>query len=153
MPDIEIVIPRQGVARLVAASAVARFAAVGVASTLAYALLFLILRGALGPAVANGLSLAVTAVGNTAANRRLTFRIRGRAGALRHHVAGAAVFILTLGLTTAALGVLHGLDAHPARWLELTVLVVSSLAATVTRYVVLKSWVFAHRGRAVASTA
>jgi putative flippase GtrA len=137
------------------ASTVVRFAAVGAASTLAYALLFVILRGALGAAVANGVSLAVTAVGNTAANRRHTFRIRGRAGALRHHVAGAAVFVLTLGLTTAALGVLHGLDARPARWLELTVLVVASLAATITRYVALRSWVFAprrERGGAVAST-
>jgi putative flippase GtrA len=135
----------KGVARLSAATAVARFLTIGVVSTLAYALLFLILRGPVGPAVANGLSLAVTAVGNTAANRRLTFRIRGRAGALRHHAAGAVVFILTLGLTTAALGVLHGLDAHPARPVELIVLVAASLVATITRYVALKSWVFARR--------
>ncbi|MEA2124662.1 MAG: hypothetical protein QOI80_1444, partial [Solirubrobacteraceae bacterium] len=112
-------------------------------STLAYALLFLLLRGPAGPALANGISLAVTAVGNTAANRRLTFRIRGRAGLLRQHAAGAVVFFLTLGLTTAALGVLHGLDRHPARPVELTVLVAASLGATVTRYVALRSWIFA----------
>ena len=43
----------RGVARLLAAGPVARFLAVGVPSTLAYALLFLALRGALGAGGAN----------------------------------------------------------------------------------------------------
>src|SRR4051794_12463882 len=60
----------RGVARLLAAGQVARFAAVGVASTLAYALLYLLTRGALGAGLANVIALALTAVGNTAANRR-----------------------------------------------------------------------------------
>jgi putative flippase GtrA len=137
----------RGVARLVAAGPVARFAAVGVASTLAYALLFLLTRGPVGPAVANALALAVTAVGNTAANRRFTFRLRGRTALLRHHVLGAIVFVLTLGLTTGALVVLHGLAAHPSRAVEVAVLVAASAAATVTRYVALRSWVFVRRRR------
>jgi hypothetical protein len=57
------------------------------------------------------------------------------------------VFVLTLGLTNGALAVLHGLDAAPPRWLELGVLVAASLVATVTRYVALKTWVFAHGRR------
>src|SRR4051794_31615528 len=73
----------RGVARLRAAGPVFRFMAVGVASTLAYAMLFLALRGALGAGGANALALALTAVGNTAVNRRLTFGVRGRAGLLR----------------------------------------------------------------------
>src|SRR5690348_1021473 len=82
-PDSRVKIVRtaledlRGVARLVAAGPVARFLSVGVASTLAYALLFLTLRGGLGAAGANALALGLTAVGNTAANRRLTFGIRG----------------------------------------------------------------------------
>ena len=137
----------RGVARLMAASPVARFLAVGVVSTLAYALLFLLLRGPVGPAPANGLALLLTAVGNTAANRRLTFGVRGPTDLIRHHIRGAVVFILTLALTTGALAVLHGLDEAPARWLELTVLVAASLVATVTRYVALRTWVFTHRRR------
>jgi hypothetical protein len=43
--------------------------------------------------------------------------------------------------------VLHGLVARPDRWLELTVLIAASTVATVTRYVALRTWVFAHRGR------
>jgi glycosyltransferase involved in cell wall biosynthesis len=136
----------KGVARLMVATPVARFMGVGVLSTLAYALLYLLLRGPLGAAGANALALAVTAVANTAANRRLTFRIRGRTHLLRQHLMGAVVFVLTLGLTSGALGVLHGLDATPARWVELAVLVAASLVATITRYIALRTWVFA-RGR------
>jgi putative flippase GtrA len=137
----------RGVARLAADGPVARFLAVGVASTLAFALLFLALRTPLGAADANALALALTAIGNTAANRRLTFGVSGRPGLVRHHLGGALVFLLTLGLTMGALGVLHGLDPHPARVLELAVLVVASTVATVTRYVALSTWVFARAQR------
>ena len=154
-PDSRVAIVRtavddlRGVARLMAAGPVARFMGIGVLSTLAYALLFLVLRSPLGAAGANALSLALTAVGNTAANRRLTFGVRGRAGLLRQHAMGAIVFVLTLGLTSGALAVLHGLDATAARPVELGVLIAASTAATVTRYVALKAWVFAaRRGRA-----
>jgi putative flippase GtrA len=135
----------RGVARLIASGPVARFVCVGVLSTLAYATLFLALRGAAGAALANALALALTAIGNTAANRRFTFGVRGRDGLLRDHAKGGAVFVLTLSLTTSALGVLHGIDASPSRAIELTVLVAASLVATVTRYLALKTWVFARR--------
>jgi putative flippase GtrA len=138
----------RGVARLVAAGPIARFMGVGVMSTLAYAVLYLLLRGALGAGGANALALAVTAVGNTAANRWLTFGLRGRAGLVRQHVMGAIVFVLTLGLTSGALAVLHGLDATPARAVELAALIAASAAATVTRYVALRTWVFARARRA-----
>jgi putative flippase GtrA len=124
---------------------VARFLGVGVVSTLAYAVLFLALRGALGAGGANAAALAVTGVGNTAANRRFTFGLRGREQLVGHHVRGLLVFLLTLALTFGALGVLHALDPAPARGVELAVLVVASLAATITRYVALKSWVFLRR--------
>src|ERR1039457_317540 len=71
----------------------AGFAAVGVASTVAYILLYLALRGALPAQWANALSLLITAVANTAANRRFTFGIGGRpqagpqAAGLRHRAA------------------------------------------------------------------
>ena len=144
----------KGVARLAFGSRVARFMGVGIASTLAYALLFLVLRAPLGAGAANAVALAVTAVGNTAANRRFTFRLRGRAGLIRQHALGVIVYVITLGLTGGALAVLHGIAAHPARWVELSVLVLASTAATLTRYVALRSWVFARRRRAeLAATA
>jgi len=133
----------RGVLRLLGGGGpVARFVAIGLLSTVAYALLFLALRAPLGAALANLLALASTAVANTAANRRLTFGVRGRAGLLRHHAGGAAVFALTAALTSGALAVLHGVDAGAPRLLELVVLIAASVVATITRYVALRSWVF-----------
>jgi putative flippase GtrA len=144
----------KGVARLAFATPVARFAAVGVASTIAYALIFLALReGGLGAGIANAVSLAVTAVANTAANRRLTFGVLGRAGLLKQHAAGAVVYAITLGLTAGALGVLHGVAPGASHTVELAVLVAASLVATVTRYVALKTWVFAGARRRAAAPA
>ncbi len=62
------------------------FATVGIVSTIAYLVLFVALRGLLGAQGANMIALLVTAVANTAANRRLTFSLRGRAGLARHHL-------------------------------------------------------------------
>jgi putative flippase GtrA len=119
-----------------------RFGAVGVVSTLAYALLYLLLRAGLPAGAANAVALAFTAVANTAANRRFTFGVRGREQAVRHHVLGALVFIITLGLTSGALVLLHALSPRPGRLLEAAVLVVASACATVTRFVGLSSLVF-----------
>ena len=76
----------------------------------------------------------------------MTFGVRGRAGLLRQLGLGTVVFLLTLGLTSGALAVLHGLVAAPPRALELAVLIAASGCATVTRYVALRTWVFAHGG-------
>lgn len=133
----------RGIARLLAGTRVATFAAIGVACTLAYALLFLLLRGALAPTAASAVALAVTAVANTAANRRLTFGVRGRTGALRHHALGAIVYLLTVALTTGALAVLGALEPHPPRLLEVAVAIAASFCATVTRFVAMRSWIFA----------
>ena len=92
---------------------------------------------------------ALTAVANTAANRRFTFGVRGRDGTACASTRSArVVFVLTLALTSGALAVLHGLDADPPRALELAVLIAASTTATITRYVALRSWVFARRRRA-----
>jgi putative flippase GtrA len=132
----------RGVARLLAASRAARFVAVGIASTLAYAVLYLLLRVALPAGAANAVALALTAVANTAANRSFTFGIHGREQAVRHHVLGAVVFLITLALTSGALVLLHALSPHPPRLVEAGALVVASACATVTRYVGLSTWVF-----------
>jgi putative flippase GtrA len=115
-----------------------RFAAVGVLSTLAYLLLFVLVRGSLGAQPANFLALLVTAVANTALNRRFTFGVRDRATRWRDHVAGLVAFGLGLGLTAGSLAVLHALTT-PARWLELSVLVLANLTATLLRFVVLRT--------------
>ena len=137
----------RGIVRLLASARLTRFAVVGVCSTLAYGLLFLALRGPLGVALANAIALAVTAIGNTQANRWLTFGLRGREGLIRQHVMGAFVYVLTLGLTVGALGLLRAIDPSPSRAVELAVLLVASASATVTRYIALRTWVFARDRR------
>jgi putative flippase GtrA len=120
-----------------------RFAAVGVLSTIAYLLLFTVLRPSVGAQPANLLALLLTAVGNTAANRRVTFDVRGRPGALRQHRQGLVVFGLGLALTSGSLWLLEQLTGHPARAVELAVLVVANLLATALRFVLFREWVFA----------
>ncbi len=118
-----------------------RFGAIGVVSTLAYLALFVLLRP-LGAQPANLLALLVTAVANTAANRRFTFGVRGSHRATRHQLQGLAVFALGLALTSGALALLSALSAQPTRAVELGVLVAANLAATVLRFVLLREWVF-----------
>jgi len=118
-----------------------RFAAVGVASTLAYLVLFLLLRNGMGAQAANFLALGVTAIANTSVNRRVTFGIRGARGAGRHQFEGLLVFGLGLALTSGSLALINGL-AHPGVVLELTALVFANLAATVLRFLLLRGWVF-----------
>jgi putative flippase GtrA len=118
-----------------------RFAAIGLLSTLAYLLIFSLLRLGMGAQAANFLALGITAVANTAANRRLTFGVRGLDRAGRHHLEGLAVFGLGLALTSGSLALLGALT-EPGLVLELSVLVLANLAATVLRFVLLRGWVF-----------
>lgn len=126
-----------------------RFAAVGIASTLAYIALYALLRTGIGAQPANLLALLVTAVANTAANRRLTFGISGRRHVARHHLQGLLVFAVGVGLTSGALALLPRLVAHPPRSVELLVLVGANLVATVVRFLLLRIWLFHHRPTSV----
>ncbi len=119
----------------------ARFAVVGVASTVAYALLYLAFQEAVGAQWANALALLVTAVANTAANRAFTFGVRGRRDAARHQLQGLVVFAFGLAITSGSLAALHRLTPGASPHLELVVLVVANLVATLSRFVGLR-WVF-----------
>jgi putative flippase GtrA len=119
-----------------------RFAAIGVASTLAYALLFLLLREPVGAYAANLIALVVTAIGNTAANRRLTFGVRGSTGAATHQLQGLIVFALGLALTSGALAALHTWMPAASQAVELLVLIVANALSTLLRFVAYRSWIF-----------
>jgi glycosyltransferase involved in cell wall biosynthesis len=120
-----------------------RFALVGVGSTLLYLLLFLCFRAVLpGAQAANALALALSAVANTAANRRFTFGRRGREGLVRHHLQGLFVFGLCLALTGGALALLAALAPGAPASVELAALVVANLLATALRYAAMRLWIF-----------
>src|SRR4051795_9565158 len=110
-----------------------RFAVIGMLSTLAYLAIFVLLRGSVGAQAANLAALLLTAVANTAANRRLTFGVRGAHHRGRHQLQGLGVFAIGLALTSGSLGLLHATTASPDRSTELAVLVLANLAATVVR--------------------
>jgi putative flippase GtrA len=122
-----------------------RFAAVGVASTLAYLAIYAALRTGVGPQWANFLALLITAIANTAANRRLTFGVRGPDRALRHQAQGLAVFAIGLGLTSGSLALLDTVTGHPTKPVELAVLVIANLVATGVRFLMMRVWVFRAR--------
>jgi putative flippase GtrA len=118
------------------------FGAIGVVSTLAYLTLFSALHLVVGSQAANFLALLITAIGNTAANRRFTFGVRGQAGRARHHGEGLLVFAMALLITSGSLASVHALVHPTPHWLELGVLVTANLVATVLRFIALRSWVF-----------
>ncbi|MET7422050.1 glycosyltransferase [Dactylosporangium sp. NPDC005555] len=124
----------------------ARFTTVGVLSTAAYLALFAALRLTAGAQLANLLALLITAVVNTTANRRLTFGVRGRERAVRHQFQGMLIFTLGLAMTSGALAALNRFDPHPTRILEMGVLVVANLSATLVRFLLMRSWVFRPAG-------
>jgi len=121
---------------------IAGFSVIGVTSTLAYIVLYLLLRNVMPALAANALSLLVTAVANTAANRRLTFGISGRSHAARHQLKGLLTFAAGLALTSGALAGLHAATASPGRGAEVAVLVAANLVATALRFLLYRTWVF-----------
>ncbi|MCQ8830729.1 bifunctional glycosyltransferase family 2/GtrA family protein [Streptomyces malaysiensis] len=118
------------------------FCVVGALSTLVYLLLYSLFRLGTGPQVANALALLLSALGNTAANRRLTFGVRGRDRAVRHQAQGLVVFGIGLVLTSGSLAALDAVPGTASHGTELAVLVAANLAATVLRFLLFRAWVF-----------
>ncbi|MFI0906587.1 glycosyltransferase [Streptomyces sioyaensis] len=123
------------------------FCVVGALSTLCYLGLYSLFRLGVGPQPANAAALLVSALGNTAANRRLTFGVRGRDRAVRHQAQGLVVFAIGLVLTSGSLAALDAASGTPAQGTELAVLVAANLAATVLRFLLFRAWVFPDRER------
>ncbi|MDQ1727555.1 MAG: hypothetical protein QOK14_1600 [Frankiaceae bacterium] len=124
-----------------------RFAAVGVASTIAYLLLYVALRGSMSAQLANLTALVVTTVGNTAVNRAWTFGARRSTGVMRSQLQGLAVFAVAWTLTAVALAVVHALAVTQSRLVEVSALIAANLLATVLRFVALRGWVFGTAAR------
>ncbi|WP_030270042.1 glycosyltransferase [Streptomyces sp. NRRL B-24484] len=120
----------------------ASFAVVGTVSTLAYVLLYLGLRQLVPALLANFVALAVTAVFNTAANRRFTFGVTGRRDALKHQVEGGIAFVIGLVLSSGAIALLGAAAPAAGHSAELAALVAANALATLVRFVLLRVWVF-----------
>ncbi|MFI6170735.1 glycosyltransferase [Nocardia sp. NPDC051052] len=123
-----------------------RFAIVGALSTLAYLLLYVVLQSFTDEQVANFLALLITAVANTTANRAFTFGVRGPNRAVSHQLQGLVIFAVGLALTSGSLLALDHWAPDAPVHLELFVLVLANLLATILRFVGLR-WVFRSRPR------
>jgi putative flippase GtrA len=118
------------------------FVAIGVACTAAYAMLYTALRDAsLSATAANAISLTATMGVNFAANRHYTFRASD--GPLGRQLAGyAAAYCLGLGVSSLLLGALLDALEHPRGLADTAAGVAAGLAATLVRYVLMRTWVF-----------
>jgi putative flippase GtrA len=123
------------------AGQLARFASIGVVSTLLFAALLAVLTGPLGIVLADVVALGVCAMANTAANRRLTFSLRGRPGRARQYATSLGLAALPLALTLAAVAGL-ALAGVGTLWPRVLVLAAVSAAAALARFVLLRRWVF-----------
>ncbi len=116
-----------------------RFGSIGVVSTIVFAILFALLAGPLGPLGADVVALGLCALANTAANRRVTFALRGPTDRARHYGAGLALAGLPLLLTVSVLAFLGGLGVTSIVALLAGATVVNG-AASLGRFVVLRRW-------------
>jgi putative flippase GtrA len=123
----------------------ASFAAIGLACTAAFAVLYSVLRSAGVPALAaNALSLLATMGANFAANRRLTFAAAG-GPILRQLVGYVIAYGIGLAASTVALATLLDLLNHPHGALDTGAAFAAGLAATAVRFALMRTWVFAPR--------
>ena len=116
------------------AGQLARFASIGVVSTLLFAALLAVLVRPLGLVTADVVALGVCAVANTAANRRLTFALHGRPGRARQYAASLVPAALPLALTVLAVAAL-GLAGVHALGVQVAVLAAVSAVSAVSTVV------------------
>jgi putative flippase GtrA len=122
---------------------VIRFAGVGVVSTVLHLGLFAILVGAgMSSQLANGLSLVVGTLANTAANRSWTFGVTGRERVVTHHGQALVVFAITWAATSVALSLLAALAPGTGAVGQTVVVAMANAVSTVARFVAMRSWIF-----------
>ncbi len=124
----------------------ARFAGIGIISTVVDLGLFLLLRPALGTLGANAVALALCSVANLVANRRITFSERAPFRRRDQLLGGLAAFATSLTLTSVALLAAAGLG-HASVTADLVAIAVASGVAALVRFVLLRAWVFRNHRR------
>lgn len=103
------------------------FGLIGVASTLVSLVLYLLLRGSLGPVGANAIAVSTTVLANTWANARVTQRI-----ARPRWAQSVALYVGSIALTSAALLVVSAFGGGVL--VELVALALTWTAATAVRF-------------------
>jgi putative flippase GtrA len=110
------------------------FALLGAISTAVSLTIFLALRGLTGAATANAVALTATALGNVWANRRYTFGRRDRGSRGHDYLRGAALYVVGLALSTAALVWVAGAGL----WAELAAVLSTWTLTALCRFALLR---------------
>ncbi|MCQ9163243.1 GtrA family protein [Arthrobacter sp. STN4] len=118
------------------------FGIVAVICTVVSMLIFAALRHPLGTQWANAISLVLCSVLNTELNRRISFGITGLHLWWRDQRRGLWIMLLALGITSGSLLVLHAVSPKASLATELAVIVLGNVASAVTRFVLLRYWIF-----------
>ena len=126
----------------------ARYASVGVLSTVLYLALFLILRSSMGIFTANVIAVAATTLVNTLAHLMFTFRTKSTGRGRYAAIAATCSFIIQIGLTSAALALVYGVGATSPVW-EGLALLAGMVAASSVKFVLLREWAFRRHSRDV----
>jgi glycosyltransferase involved in cell wall biosynthesis len=125
-----------------------RYASVGLASTLSYLVLFLLLRDTIGVFAANLIAAAVTSIVYTVAHISFTFRARTDRQVRQGIAIGAISFAIGIGLTSATLAATYVLGSTSPTAEGLAVLV-GILAASSVRFVLLRGWAYRRHTKSV----
>ncbi|HEV3360740.1 MAG TPA: GtrA family protein [Pseudonocardiaceae bacterium] len=118
------------------------FSVIGGVSTVAQLALYALFRMFWPALVANLVSLAVTTLFNTEANRRLTFAGAQRVPVGTAHFQGFVLFVVYYVVTSAPLLIVDRVVRHPTTMLELVVLIAASAIGTLGRFLAFRGWVF-----------
>ena len=118
------------------------FAIVAVICTVISMVIFAFLRPVAGTQWANAISLILCSLLNTELNRRISFGISGRHLWWRDQRRGLWVMVLALAMTSGSLWVLHQVVPGASITLELIVIVLGNVASAVTRFLLLRFWIF-----------
>jgi len=122
---------------------VARFAGVGVLSTIVHLGLFAVLAHSWPSQAANLVGLLLATVVNTALNRRWTFGVSGVHQLARHHLQALSVLALTWVMSGTALALLPQLVSTPSTMMSTAALALSMGVSTLVRFVTMQRWIFA----------
>lgn len=118
------------------------FGLVAIICTVVSMLIFAELRVPLGTQWANAISLVLCSVLNTELNRRISFGIRGTHLWWRDQRRGLWIMFLALAITSGSLWGLAEIAPHAPIALELAVIVAGNVASAVSRFLIMRYWIF-----------
>ncbi len=129
----------------------AMFTAVGAATTLANAVLYVLLRGTFSAELSNVLSVLITTIASSIAHRRWVFADRDE-HPTRMHLQTFVVFLYYCASNQIALWLLGLAVDTPSSTAEAAAVVAMALFGGTSRFLALRLWVFTRRRKSARPT-